>query len=81
MAAAFKCDLCGSLYEDYDGFQYDEQGGSYFKKIVLSSKRDYSSSTSRYFDTCPDCMRAVIDFMNSRTVLYRSRKEKTNGVQ
>ena len=69
MAAAFKCDLCGRLYEDYDGFQYDERGGSHFVKIILSS-----GSTSRHFDTCPNCMRAIIDFMNSR-------KEQTNGVQ
>jgi len=68
MASAFKCDLCGRLYEDYDGFQYDEKGGSHFKKIFLSS-----DSTSRNFDTCPNCMRAIICSMNAR-------KEKSDGV-
>jgi len=68
MAAAFKCDLCGRLYEDYDGFQYDERGGSHFKKIILSS-----DSISRHFDTCPNCIHAIIDFMNAR-------KENGDGV-
>lgn len=79
MAAAFKCDLCGRLYEDYDGFQYDERGGGHFKKTILSSgaiSRDFDTcpTISRDFDTCPNCMRAIIDFMNSR-------KEQTNGEQ
>ena len=60
MAAAFKCDICGDLYEGYDGLQY-EGFGNYFNMIGLCSR-----STSRRFDTCPDCMRAIITFLHSR---------------
>jgi len=69
MAVAFKCDICGNLYESYNGFQYDDRGGNHFVKIILSN-----GSLNRNFDTCPNCMHAVIDFMNSR-------KEQTDGVQ
>ena len=60
MAAAFKCDLCGNLYEKYEGVRYEAGCNQYF---IIALKNE---SYGRYFDVCPDCMQEMIDFMHSR---------------
>ena len=71
MAAAFKCDLCGGLYEGYDGISYFEPGRGEFKYDTLCLKND---ARTRYFDACPECMQAMINFMNSRPRAIKIKK-------
>lgn len=59
MAKACKCDLCGQLYEHYEGCSYDGHGIR-FNQIKLSN-----GSYERTFDTCPLCMQFVLDLMES----------------
>ena len=61
MAKALKCDLCGNLYNIYDGIKYDEHGNSYNTIVMVND-----SIAKRSFDVCPECMHVMIRVMRSR---------------
>lgn len=71
MAKAFKCDLCGGLYEGYDGVSYFEPGRGEFKYNTLCLKND---ARTKCFDACPECMQAMIDFLRSRPAAAYTKK-------
>ena len=54
---AKKCDFCGKLYEIYNSIEEQR-----WNSICLFLD-NYKMS---YFDICPDCHQAFIEFMNNR---------------
>lgn len=69
---AMKCDLCGKLYECYDGINVDA-GGYSIKEVNSISlihcnpdntgqhsfRRDELLKTFKVYDLCPDCLNAI----------------------
>ena len=63
MANARKCDRCGKLYEEYNvGYNNKKPNG--IQLISLDTSHKYFG----YFlmDLCPDCMKKLLDFANSK---------------
>lgn len=67
MAKALKCDVCGEFYELYCVVT-DQQHNMYAFNGVRSSYLELEHG----IDLCPECMLAVVDFLNDR-------KEICNG--
>lgn len=59
MADAYKCDICGGLYEHYRGIKIIEKGTSYNTMYLTHG----ASCDSRRFDLCPKCMQKIVDFI------------------
>lgn len=58
MANAFKCDVCGKLYEHYTNC-YEE-----VCNVLLRSRiNGITPYGVRSFDLCPDCMDKILDFL------------------
>lgn len=66
---AWKCDICGSLYENADTNSPEngidpftgEEINFYRKELLVKDRRtDYSTH-----DVCPDCMKRIEDFCKS----------------
>lgn len=61
MATARKCDRCGSLYEIYDGIGFSENLSKWNSMMLYTH---FSNVRNRDYDLCPDCMRALLSFIN-----------------
>lgn len=63
---ARKCDVCGVLYECYDGAKNFPNDGK-ANGFMLIDKDIYNEYWSRQsFDLCPECMKKLVDFINNR---------------
>lgn len=59
MARVFKCDICGEYYPYPKG--YDEINRITFRQVNHSTQHEL-----RYFDICPDCVKAFEKFVEER---------------
>lgn len=60
MALAKKCDICGSLYENYNSKPDDANVNG----IMFLNIRDSGNySESRKYDCCPECMDGIKHFV------------------
>lgn len=59
LSRAYKCDICGKLYERYDGIKIQDNGNRYCRLILANDGCAFSTT----FDTCPDCMTFITDFV------------------
>lgn len=55
MANAFKCDVCGALYEDNDAERAKCKGARVYSMAVY----DYNDNRIKCFDLCPACSMAI----------------------
>ena len=65
---AKKCDRCGKFYELYtekSKCRAKDVNGIAFVHICTNG--DYSGTKSDGYDLCPECLNAVIDFVNGGT--------------
>lgn len=53
MSLAWKCDICGVLYES------DKDGCTSFVKLGQINDSGYTNSRSKFFHICPSCNLAV----------------------
>ena len=68
MASAYKCDICGALYEFHEGVAvYGRTKG--FNALILkhvdAEKGPNNSTYLRSFDLCPSCCAKVDDLIRS----------------
>ena len=65
MSLAKKCDICGKLYEQY-GIKAGSGRANGLDLIYIDEKgcRAYGGET---MDCCPDCIEAIIDYLNALT--------------
>lgn len=64
MADAKKCDVCSKSYERYNTNGKGNHNGI---RLVQSDSGGYiNMSYGIIMDCCPDCMRAIKSFINSR---------------
>ena len=70
MALAKKCDRCGKLYEHYYDFNSC--------KVMVADMRGGIEKENIKKDLCPDCMRALTDFLEApqREVDDSNRRSK-----
>ena len=62
MANAKKCDICGSLYENYNSKPDAVKSNG----IMFLNVRDFGDySESRKYDCCPECMDTIKHFVES----------------
>lgn len=59
MSNAKKCDRCGNLYEDYDGYEVTKKGNKYDKL----SLRHHWKTVARDYDLCPKCMKSLVKWL------------------
>lgn len=63
---AYKCDICGGLYEAYEygykqyWFHPSKSTSSKLEGTIDIHANDY------ILDICPDCRKAICDFINER---------------
>lgn len=57
MSNAKKCDICGKLYEYYDGVEIVE-GGTKYNHMILSN-----SFRTKNYDLCKECMMDLIKIL------------------
>lgn len=62
MAKALKCDICGFLYEPYDGEIICKEG---YNGISLDICTD-SKLQRDTMDCCPGCMKAIMELIEER---------------
>lgn len=61
---AFKCDLCGNLYERYDKIPQRSNFNSF--KLVYINDRNEPVNSSVPYDMCPNCMKDLWKFMDNK---------------
>lgn len=61
---AFKCDLCGNLYERYDKIPERRTFNSF--KLVFKNERDEPVNSSTLYDMCPNCMKDLWKFIDNK---------------
>lgn len=61
---AFKCDLCGKLYEQYD--KVPEQRAFNSFKLVFTNERHEPVNSSMVYDICPNCMEDLWKFIDNK---------------
>lgn len=59
MSNAKKCDRCGKLYENYEGYEV-ENGGNKYNILTLLH---HWKTVSRSYDLCPKCMESLIEWI------------------
>ena len=58
---AYKCDCCGSLYEDYHDVEISNHA---VNRIILEERfLNGGQSTKRVYDLCPSCMRKILTML------------------
>ena len=62
MANAYKCDRCGALYAPY-GHSFGNRKTKFSRMVIGASDTAGFYSETLGYDLCPDCMRAVLDFL------------------
>lgn len=61
---AFKCDRCGSFYDDYEGIHdYRAGGTTNGVNFVRLGHFGQSISERKKYELCPNCMRKLLDFI------------------
>lgn len=60
---AYKCDRCGSLYEQdqYDGLPLVEDGNKYTMFCLLTK----APMTEKQYDLCKNCMTSLINWVKN----------------
>lgn len=61
---AFKCDLCGNLYERYDKIP-ERRAFNSFKLVYINDRNELVNSSAPY-DMCPNCMKDLWKFMGNK---------------
>lgn len=74
MAKAFKCDVCGEFYEFYP-MVVDRQHNRYAFNGIRSSDLELEQD----IDLCPECMLAVVNFLNNRKEICNDSYEDYDG--
>ena len=59
MAAAKKCDICGSYYDGYNMDNYEPNS------LKLANEYVHNNNYLEYYDCCPNCMRSIKDYIDS----------------
>ena len=59
MAAAKKCDICGSYYDEYNTNNNEQNCWK------LTNEYVHNNNYLKYYDCCPDCMRSIKDYIDS----------------
>lgn len=66
MATARKCDICGSLYEMYNTKGKEPNALSLIQEYKCNVGDGFSYTLLKRFDCCPECMKSIINHINSR---------------
>lgn len=61
---AFKCDLCGNLYERYNKIPERRTFNS-FELVCINEKNEHINCSTPY-DLCPNCMRDLWKFIDNK---------------
>lgn len=77
MAKAYKCDICGRLFEgnnrrkasDYEPLRGEKRPFFFYSGSIIGLSFEYCS-TSQTMDLCEACIDAVVNTLIERTDLY-----------
>ena len=61
---AFKCDICGNLYERYK--KIPERGCFNSFKLLFRNERNEITNSSTLYDMCPNCMEDLWKFIDNK---------------
>lgn len=74
MSLARKCDVCGTLYEQYCVGSKDKPNGIMLVRWYPNSSSSYDSIDG--FDLCPSCMQRVNDLLMSIKEEAEAKKQE-----
>lgn len=63
MAKAYKCDVCGKMYESYN-IKHDKNNTNGLMFVNIDPK-DNRHFTNDRLDLCPDCMSSIIRHLDN----------------
>ena len=75
MSRALKCDICGCFYEPYN--QYSSANGPNSIRYFREDDNGDRYIHGGYMDCCPECMDAIVEFVNSRKPVKEREKDGT----
>lgn len=70
MAAAKKCNVCGTFYDNYNMDNHESNG------LKLTNEYVHNNNYLEYYDCCPDCMRSIKKYIES----LKCEKEKKDDM-